>query len=102
MQRGTRFAFAVEHRPVDWRPAPVVRQQRAVQVERAVVCGCKQWRLQDLPVVEREQEIRRERTDAGGEIRGVGVVGREQRDAAFLGGAATSRTRSSRRDCRRA
>ena len=103
VQRGAGLALAVEHRPVDRRAAAVLRQQRSVHVERAAPRRREQRRLQHLPVVEREQEIRRERGDAA--RRGPACSDRRARPSGCRirrRSPPPSRTRSSRRGCRRA
>jgi hypothetical protein len=94
VQRRAGLALAVEHRPVDRRPAAVAGQQRAVHVERAARGNREQRRAEHAPVVEAEQEVgARERmrsTNAGafassGAVHGMPKV------------SATSDTRSNHR-----
>ncbi len=103
VQRRAGFALAVQHRPVHRRAAAILRQQRAVHVERAARRNREQRRPQHLPVVEAEQEVGRKLADARDDVRCVGVGGRDARQCRVRRRRRRrARTRSSRRDRRRA
>jgi len=106
VQSGAGFGLAVDHRPIHGHAPAVLRQQRAVHVERAACRAGEQRRRQHMPVIERKQEIRPQRAypvhDGGGVriIRRDGVqavVGGESGDAVepdFLAGLSSCVTTS--------
>ena len=81
VQRCAGVPLAVQHRPVHGRPSAVARQQRAVHVQRTARRDLQQRLLQHSPVVEAEQEIRRERPDSRDDVRMVRIIRRDPRQA---------------------
>jgi hypothetical protein len=75
VQGGAGFALAVDDGPVDRHAAPVLRQERAVQVEGAAAGHRQHRERQHLPVVEREEEVERDFPEPRGEGGLVGVPG---------------------------
>ena len=73
------LAFTVDDRPVDWASAPILRQQRAVQVEASGLRNVQDGCLQQGTVVERKQDVRFEATDLLHHERVVYIVGSEHR-----------------------
>jgi len=64
VQRDAGFGFAVDDRPVERNAAAVLRQQRTVQVDRALCRNRQQLFAGHVAVVEGEDEIRLHRADA--------------------------------------
>ncbi len=79
------LALPLDQHPVDRRPAAVARQQRAVEVERAARSDLQHLGGDHVPVIEREQEIRRVRGDQLAERRALGIFRIVHRYPARLG-----------------
>jgi len=85
VQGGARGVLAAQDGPVHRGAAAELGQQRAVHVVGAAHGGGEERGLQHEAVVEREDEIRRDRLHAGEEFRRVRVVGRGDFDVIAAG-----------------
>ena len=85
MQRHAGFGFAVDDRPVQRHAAAVFRQQRAVQVDRALRRNRKDLPAEHVAVVERKDVIRLHRPDAVHPDRMIDALGSEHRNVVLAG-----------------
>ena len=77
--------LAMEHRPVDRRGPAIFRQQRAVQIDRALAAAAPAFRRKDLPVVRDDIQIRLEGGQRRARVGRVDIGRIENRQAAPFG-----------------
>ncbi|MPM97201.1 hypothetical protein SDC9_144374 [bioreactor metagenome] len=85
MEGDAGFFFAVDERPVERHPAPVLWQQRTVQIDAAGGGDVEQFRLDHVAVVEGEDHIRLHRFDPRRPQRVIDVLRRKDRELLMRG-----------------
>lgn len=63
--RNAGHGIAVEHRPLDWRGAAVLRQQRAMDVHRTIRSHCEQIIRQDAAIGHNDENVRLQALEIG-------------------------------------